>query len=184
MSDSRFHLLQVIRPLNQVLSSMADQELGMHIENEVTSGDDLQKVYTVDEFEVRIMELEKPSGSWATRFTIPMQPFEHTLTVRIVTLQVNISFPLILILCLTKILFTMGTFFLPQNTTTKENESLMAIGTAYVQGEDVAARGRVLLFSFTKSENSQNLVVGRSIIVLIWRKPIYSKLQQCLTCWD
>jgi hypothetical protein len=78
----------------------------------------------------------------------------------------------------------MGTFFLPQNTTTKENESLMAIGTAYVQGEDVAARGRVLLFSFTKSENSQNLVVGRSIIVLIWRKPIYSKLQQCLTCWD
>jgi cleavage and polyadenylation specificity factor subunit 1 len=99
MSDSRFHLLQVIRPLNQVLSSMADQELGMHIENEVTSGDDLQKVYTVDEFEVRIMELEKPSGSWATRFTIPMQPFEHTLTVRIVTLQVNHSFPLILILC-------------------------------------------------------------------------------------
>ncbi|TVU13331.1 hypothetical protein EJB05_40381 [Eragrostis curvula] len=121
----------VIRPLNQVLSSMADQEQGMHIESEVTSGDDLQKVYTVDEFEVRIMELEKLSGCWETRFTIPMQPFENTLTVRIVTLQ---------------------------NTTTKENETLMAIGTAYVQGEDVAARGRVLLFSFTKSENSQNLV--------------------------
>lgn len=46
-----------------------------------------------------------------------------------------------------------------QNTTTKENESLMAIGTAYVQGEDVAARGRVLLFSFAKTnESSQNLV--------------------------
>ncbi|XP_015635745.1 probable cleavage and polyadenylation specificity factor subunit 1 isoform X4 [Oryza sativa Japonica Group] len=44
------------------------------------------------------------------------------------------------------------------NTTTKENETLLAIGTAYVLGEDVAARGRVLLFSFTKSENSQNLV--------------------------
>ncbi|KAK3142943.1 hypothetical protein QOZ80_4BG0354660 [Eleusine coracana subsp. coracana] len=121
----------VIRPLNQVLSSMADQELGMHIETEVTSGDDLQKVYTVDEFEVRIMELEKPSGCWTTKFTIPMQPFENTLTVRIVMLQ---------------------------NTTTKENENLMAIGTAYIQGEDVAARGRVLLFTFTKSENSQNLV--------------------------
>ncbi|PUZ46211.1 hypothetical protein GQ55_7G032200 [Panicum hallii var. hallii] len=121
----------VVRPLNQVLSSMADQELGLHIENDVTVGDDLQKVYTVDEFEVRIMELEKPSGRWETRFTIPMQPFENALTVRIVTLQ---------------------------NTTTKENETLMAIGTAYVQGEDVAARGRVLLFSFSKSENSQNLV--------------------------
>ncbi|XP_066346816.1 probable cleavage and polyadenylation specificity factor subunit 1 isoform X1 [Miscanthus floridulus] len=120
-----------VRPLNQVLSSMADQELGLHIENDVTSGDDLQKVYTVDEFEVRIMELGKPSGHWETRFTIPMQSFENALTVRIVTLQ---------------------------NTSTKENETLMAIGTAYVQGEDVAARGRVLLFSFSKSENSQNLV--------------------------
>nr|TKW03259.1 hypothetical protein SEVIR_7G013400v2 [Setaria viridis] len=121
----------VVRPLNQVLSSMADQELGLHTENDVTVGDDLQKVYTVDEFEVRIMELEKASGHWETRVTIPMQPFENALTVRIVTLQ---------------------------NTTTKENETLMAIGTAYVQGEDVAAKGRVLLFSFSKSENSQNLV--------------------------
>lgn len=121
----------VIRPLNQVLSSMSDQELGLHIENDVTSGDNLQTVYTVDEFEVRIMELEKPSGCWETRFTIPMQSFENALTVRIVTLQ---------------------------NTSTNENETLMAIGTAYVQGEDVAARGRVLLFSFSSSENSQNLV--------------------------
>lgn len=67
---------------------MADQELGLHIENDGTVGDDLQKVYTVDEFEVRVMELEKPSGRWETRFTIPMQPFENALTVRIVTLQV------------------------------------------------------------------------------------------------
>lgn len=36
----------------------------------------------------------------------------------------------------------------------------MAIGTAYVQGEDVAARGRILLFSIGKNgENSQNLVL-------------------------
>lgn len=35
----------------------------------------------------------------------------------------------------------------------------MAIGTAYVQGEDVAARGRVLLFSFSINENPQNLVL-------------------------
>ena len=57
-----------------------------------------------------------------------------------------------------------GYTFPLQNTTTKENETLMAIGTAYVQGEDVAARGRVLLFSFTKSENSQNLVLHGSTV--------------------
>uniref|UniRef100_A0ACD5YZV0 Uncharacterized protein n=1 Tax=Avena sativa TaxID=4498 RepID=A0ACD5YZV0_AVESA len=121
----------VVRPLNQVLSIMADQELVHHMDNDATSADDLQKTYTVEEFEVRVLELEKPGGRWETRSTIPMQSFENALTVRIVTLH---------------------------NTTTKENETLMAIGTAYVQGEDVAARGRVLLFSFTKSESSQNLV--------------------------
>uniref|UniRef100_A0A0E0DBS7 Cleavage/polyadenylation specificity factor A subunit C-terminal domain-containing protein n=1 Tax=Oryza meridionalis TaxID=40149 RepID=A0A0E0DBS7_9ORYZ len=121
----------VVRPLNQVLSSMADQESVHHMDNDVTSTDALHKTYTVDEFEVRILELEKPGGHWETKSTIPMQLFENALTVRIVTLH---------------------------NTTTKENETLLAIGTAYVLGEDVAARGRVLLFSFTKSENSQNLV--------------------------
>jgi cleavage and polyadenylation specificity factor subunit 1 len=46
-----------------------------------------------------------------------------------------------------------------QNTNTKENETLLAIGTAYVQGEDVAARGRVLLFSVGKNtDNPQTLV--------------------------
>jgi hypothetical protein len=35
----------------------------------------------------------------------------------------------------------------------------LAVGTAYVQGEDVAARGRILLFSVVKNpENSQILV--------------------------
>ncbi|KAG8083532.1 hypothetical protein GUJ93_ZPchr0015g6659, partial [Zizania palustris] len=121
----------VVRPLNHVLSSMADQESAHHMDSDVTSADDLQKTYTVDEFEVRILELEKPSGRLETKSTIPMQLFENALTVRIVTLH---------------------------NTTSKENETLLAIGTAYVLGEDVAARGRVLLFSFTKSENSKNLV--------------------------
>ncbi|XP_015691983.2 probable cleavage and polyadenylation specificity factor subunit 1 isoform X3 [Oryza brachyantha] len=121
----------VVRPLNQVLSSMADQESVHHMDNDVTSTDDLQKTYTVDEFEVRILEPEKAGGHWETKSTIPMQLFENALTVRIVTLY---------------------------NTTTKENETLLAIGTAYVLGEDVAARGRVLLFSFMRSENSQNLV--------------------------
>lgn len=54
-------------------------------------------------------------------------------------------------------------FHQTQNTTTKENETLMAVGTAYVQGEDVPGRGRVLLFSFaSNSEPSQNLVCKRN----------------------
>ncbi|KAJ4910014.1 Cleavage and polyadenylation specificity factor subunit 1 [Raphanus sativus] len=61
-----------------------------------------------------------------------MQSSEHALTVRVVTLL---------------------------NASTAENETLLAVGTAYVQGEDVAARGRVLLFSFGRNgDNSQNLV--------------------------
>ncbi|VAH41099.1 unnamed protein product [Triticum turgidum subsp. durum] len=79
----------VVRPLNQVLSIMADQDLVHHMDNDATSADDLQKTYTVEEFEVRVLELEKPSGRWETRSTIPMQSFENALTVRIVTLHVT-----------------------------------------------------------------------------------------------
>ncbi|XP_072956433.1 probable cleavage and polyadenylation specificity factor subunit 1 isoform X1 [Typha angustifolia] len=122
----------VIRPLNQVLSSLVDQEMGHQPDNESINSDDMQKTYCIDEFEVRIMEPEKSGGHWETKATIAMQTSENALTVRIVTLY---------------------------NTTTKENDTLMAIGTAYVQGEDVAARGRVLLYTFVKNaEISQNLV--------------------------
>lgn len=59
-----------------------------------------------------------------------------------------------------------------QNTETKENETLLAIGTAYVQGEDVAARGRVLLFSLGKnSDNSQPLVY---LELLLFRPFVFS----------
>lgn len=52
-----------------------------------------------------------------------------------------------------------------QNTSTKENETLLAVGTAYVQGEDVAARGRILMFSFGKNvDNSQVSVWSLSIL--------------------
>lgn len=89
-------VLQVVRPLNQVLSSMADQESVHHMDNDVTSTDALHKTYTVDEFEVRILELKKPGGHWETKSTIPMQLFENALTVRIVTLHVCVfsHFPL------------------------------------------------------------------------------------------
>lgn len=73
---------------------MADQDLVHHMDNDATSADDLQKTYTVEEFEVRVLELEKPSGRWEIRSTIRMQSFENALTVRIVTLHVCISFNL------------------------------------------------------------------------------------------
>ncbi|XP_015580357.1 cleavage and polyadenylation specificity factor subunit 1 isoform X2 [Ricinus communis] len=122
----------VHKPVNQVLSSLVDQEVGHQIENHNLSSDELLQTYSVEEFEVRILESENGGGPWQTKATIPMQSSENALTVRVVTLF---------------------------NATTKENETLLAIGTAYVQGEDVAARGRVLLFSVVKStENSQVLV--------------------------
>lgn len=53
-----------------------------------------------------------------------------------------------------------------QNSTTQRNETLLAIGTAYVQGEDVAARGRVLLYSVERnSDNIQAKVACYSILV-------------------
>ncbi|XP_010482502.1 PREDICTED: cleavage and polyadenylation specificity factor subunit 1-like [Camelina sativa] len=122
----------VSKPLNQVLSSLVDQEAGQQIDNHNLSSDDLQRTYTVEEFEIRILEPERSGGPWETKATIPMQSSEHALTVRVVTLL---------------------------NASTGENETLLAVGTAYVQGEDVAARGRVLLFSFGKNgDNSQNVV--------------------------
>ncbi|CAN1842644.1 Cleavage and polyadenylation specificity factor subunit 1 [Linum perenne] len=119
----------VQKPLNQVLSSLVDQDGNHQIESQNMTSDELHHTYTVEEYEVRILEPEKSGGPWQTKATIPMHTSENTLTVRMVTLF---------------------------NTTTKENETLLAIGTAYVQGEDVAARGRVLLFSLGKNtENSQ-----------------------------
>ncbi|CAN8244624.1 unnamed protein product [Cochlearia groenlandica] len=122
----------VSKPMNQVLSSLVDQEAGQQIDNHNLSADDLQRPYTVEEFEIRILEPERSGGPWETKATIPMQSSEHALTVRVVTLL---------------------------NASTTENETLLAVGTAYVQGEDVAGRGRVLLFSFGKNgDNSQNIV--------------------------
>lgn len=121
----------VARPINQVLSFMLDQDIGP-LERDNAGSDDVPKTYILEDFEVRILEPEKSGGNWETKASIPMQPCENALTVRMVTLF---------------------------NSTTKENETLMAIGTAYVQGEDVSARGRILLFSIGKnSESSQSLV--------------------------
>jgi hypothetical protein len=48
-------LLQVQRPVNQVLSSMADQEFGHQIENSNLSSVEIHRTDSVDEFEVRIL---------------------------------------------------------------------------------------------------------------------------------
>ncbi|XP_022891037.1 cleavage and polyadenylation specificity factor subunit 1 isoform X1 [Olea europaea var. sylvestris] len=119
----------VLKPLNQVISSLIDQEAGNQFEHDNMI---FEGTYPVEEFEVRIMEPEKSSGPWKTRATIPMQSSENALTVRVVTLF---------------------------NTSTQGNETLLAIGTAYVQGEDVAARGRVLLYSVESSDNAQASVI-------------------------
>lgn len=53
------------------------------------NSEDIQKTYTVEEFEVRILEPEKSGGQWETKASIPMQNFENALTVRVVTLSVS-----------------------------------------------------------------------------------------------
>ncbi|PPD77154.1 hypothetical protein GOBAR_DD25921 [Gossypium barbadense] len=141
----------VHKPVNQVLSSLVDQEAGHQMDNLNLSSDELHRTYTVEEFEVRILEPEKSGGPWEPKATIPMQSSENALTVRVVTLFA------FFVLFRGKKLYLDSALL--QNTTTKENETLLAIGTAYVQGEDVAARGRVLLFSIGRStDNNQNLV--------------------------
>lgn len=81
--------LQVVRPLNQVLSSIADQDIVHMNDNDNVNSDDLQKNYTIDEFEIRILEPGKSGGQWETRAMIPMQTSENALTVRVVTLFVS-----------------------------------------------------------------------------------------------
>nr|GMC92978.1 cleavage and polyadenylation specificity factor subunit 1 isoform X1 [Ipomoea batatas] len=119
----------VLNPLNQVISSLTDQDVGLQTDPENLN---YEGTYHIEEFEIRIMEPEKSGGPWQTRATIPMQSSENALTVRVVTLL---------------------------NTTTRENETLLAVGTAYVQGEDVAARGRVLLFNVDRTNDNSRTPV-------------------------
>lgn len=119
----------VLKPLNQVISSLTDQDVGLQTDPENLN---YEGTYHIEEFEIRIMEPEKSGGPWQTRATIPMQSSENALTVRVVTLL---------------------------NTTTRENETLLAVGTAYVQGEDVAARGRVLLFNVDRTNDNSRTPV-------------------------
>lgn len=86
------YILQVNKPVNQVLSSLVDQDVGHQNDNHNLSAAELHRTYSVDEFEVRIMEPDKNGGPWQTRATIPMQSSENALTVRVVTLFVSSLF--------------------------------------------------------------------------------------------
>ncbi|XP_057859514.1 cleavage and polyadenylation specificity factor subunit 1 isoform X2 [Cryptomeria japonica] len=110
----------VSRPVSQVLPSLVDQDSNHQTEVDGVGSEDVEKSFIVDDFEVRILEPSKSGGLWEAKASIKMQTSENAITVRMVTLL---------------------------NTTTKENETFLAIGTAYVQGEDVAGRGRIILAS-------------------------------------
>jgi cleavage and polyadenylation specificity factor subunit 1 len=83
-----------------------------------SGGEDSQRLLSIEEFEVRIVGQSKSGGLWETKGSLPMQEQENAVTVRIVAMKT-----------------------LDQDTT----QNLLAIGTAYAQGEDTPARGRIIL---------------------------------------
>lgn len=87
ISYSSAYFRQVLKPLNQVLSSIADQEVGQQFDPDNLN---YEGSYPIEEFEVRILEPEKSGGPWKTRASIPMQSSENALTVRMVTLFVSL----------------------------------------------------------------------------------------------
>lgn len=81
------HSHQVPKPLNQVIA-LVDQDANQLTESQNLNNDEQSHLYTIEEFEVRIMEPEKSGGPWQLKATIPMQSSENALTVRMVTLMV------------------------------------------------------------------------------------------------
>eukprot|EP00252_Welwitschia_mirabilis_P006620 TRINITY_DN1750_c0_g1_i1.p1 TRINITY_DN1750_c0_g1~~TRINITY_DN1750_c0_g1_i1.p1 ORF type:complete len:1015 (+),score=221.45 TRINITY_DN1750_c0_g1_i1:83-3046(+) len=122
----------VSRPINMVLQSGFDQDNVHQADADNSTLEDGQKPYVIDEFEVRISESSKAGANWGTKGSISLQTTENVVSIRMVLLM---------------------------NTSTEEFETLLAIGTAYVQGEDVAARGRIILASIRpEQENSSSSV--------------------------
>ncbi|MCO5593054.1 hypothetical protein L7F22_047059 [Adiantum nelumboides] len=110
----------VQKPAAQIVES-SDQGTAFITELENEDG---ERMVNLEEFEVRIIEAGKAGTVWDTRAVLPMQMFEHALTVRIV----NVKGP-------------------------EQMQTLLAIGTAYVQGEDVPSRGRIILLSLGQDLN-------------------------------
>ncbi|XLT60166.1 hypothetical protein HN873_052770 [Arachis hypogaea] len=64
------------RTLNSHQSS-GEQDSNHHSESQNLNPDEQNHFYSVDEFEVRIMEPDKSGGPWQTKATIPMQTSEN-----------------------------------------------------------------------------------------------------------
>ncbi|EFJ10123.1 hypothetical protein SELMODRAFT_184138 [Selaginella moellendorffii] len=126
-------------PTSLVLPSAADGPPGHQIDqSEASDGLDPQKMVQVDDFEVRLLEPMAQGVPWETKDTIKFQPAENVLTVRIVSIK---------------------------NAATEQVENLLAIGTGYLQGEDVASRGRIILVSLGEDPSDPK----------VWAKELYSK---------
>ncbi|CAM6094104.1 unnamed protein product [Calypogeia fissa] len=91
---------------------------GDHVHDNVGVGEDSEKLPAAEEFEVRMIGQAKSGGLWETKGTLPMHQQEHAVTVRVVTIKT-----------------------MDQDVT----QNLLAIGTAYAQGEDTPAKGRIIL---------------------------------------
>lgn len=125
----------VSRPTSQVL--MGDgHPFDQQQENSI--GEDGQRLVTSEDYEVRIIEPAQPGGNWEAKAAIKMHLTENALTVRIVSIK---------------------------NITTDQTQTLLAIGTSYVQGEDVAAKGRIILVSVGKDPQDPGS----------WAREVYSK---------
>lgn len=80
--------------------------------------ENLQKLLSAESFEVRIIGQAKTGGLWETKGALPMHQQENAVTVRTVAIKT-----------------------VDQELT----QNLLAIGTAYAQGEDTPAKGRIIL---------------------------------------
>ncbi|KAG6554300.1 hypothetical protein Mapa_004216 [Marchantia paleacea] len=108
-------------------------------------GDDSQNLLCAEEFEVRMIGPAKVGGLWETKGSLPMHQLENALTVRIVTIK---------------------------TTGTEQTQTLLAIGTAYAQGEDIPAKGRIILVSVGGDSTDSNVSV----------KEVYSKeMKGCIS---
>ncbi|KAJ7555735.1 hypothetical protein O6H91_05G052500 [Diphasiastrum complanatum] len=129
----------VLHPSYMVFPALGDQLTGYQTDQmdsvEVEGGHNL---VSTEDFEVRIMKPAKKGVVWEIKGTIKMQVAENAITARIVSIK---------------------------NVTTDQMKNLLAIGTAYAQGEDVASRGRIILVVVGPESDDTN----------VWAKEIYSK---------
>ncbi|GBG62092.1 hypothetical protein CBR_g28568 [Chara braunii] len=115
-------LLQAMIPSAEGLSgraNAADASGGGGAAATAGGNEDEEPMVDVEEFEIRVVN---PGGNWETKESTTFHLMENVLTARIVNMK---------------------------NSKTSQLQTLLAVGTAFVHGEDVAAKGRILLFHIT-----------------------------------